>query len=328
MADALEQQMQSQEMQQAQMDMNSLREILENLIKISHDQERIMKNFRNIAVSDPRFVQLSQEQLNISNDTKIIEDSLFALAGRVMQLEAMVTKEVTSMKNNIDESVKLIRERKLPNAAAKQQSSMTSMNNLALMLSDVFKQMQQQMSSGPGSDGDKKGDKPGDFGKKQQMINQRIQGIGTEGKTQKEISEEIAKIANEQARLRKQLQQMQDELNGTEGGKKLGNELQNLQKEMEKSEEDLVNKRVTPELKRRQRDIETRLLEADKAIREQEMDPTRKGRTATKIEKPSPPDLEKFKKEKEKQVELLRTTPPNFTPFYKNQTDNYFKRIN
>lgn len=329
MADALEQQMQSQEMQQTQMDMNALREILENLIKISHDQERIMKNFRNIAVSDPRFVPLSQEQLNISNDAKIIEDSLFALAGRVMQLEAMVTKEVTSMKNNIDESVKLIRERKLQNAAAKQQSTMTSMNNLALMLSDVFKQMQQQLSSGSGSsDGQKPGDEPGEFGKKQQMINQRIQGIGTEGKSQREISEEIAKIANEQARLRKQLQQMQEELNGTEAGKKLGNELQNLQKDMEKSEEDLVNKRITPELKRRQRDIETRLLEADKAIKEQEMDPTRQGRTATKINKPSPPDLEKFKKEKEKQVELLRTTPPNFTPFYKNQTDNYFKRIN
>ena len=328
MADALEEQMQSAEMKQTQMDMNSLREILENLIKISHDQERIMKNFRNIAVSDPRFVPLSQEQLNISNDAKIIEDSLFALAGRVMQLEAMVTKEVTSMKNNIDESVKLIRERKLPNAAAKQQSTMTSMNNLALMLSDVFKQMQQQMSSSGSGKGDKEGDKPGDFGQKQKMINERIQGIGTEGKTQKEISEEIAKIVNEQAKLRKQLQEMQEQLNGTEAGKKLGNELQNLQKEMEKSEEDLVNKRVNPELKRRQRDIETRLLEADKALKEQEMDPTRKGRTAPKINKPSPPDLEKFKKEKEKQVELLRTTPPNFTPFYKNQTDNYFKRIN
>lgn len=328
MADALEEQMQSAEMQQAQMDMNALREILENLIKISHDQERIMKNFRSISVSDPRFVPLSQEQLNISNDAKIVEDSLFALAGRVMQLEAMVTKEVTSMKNNIDESVKLIRERKLQNAAAKQQSTMTSMNNLALMLSDVFKQMQQQMSSSGSGEGEKSGSKPGEFGQKQRMINERIQGIGTEGKSQREISEEIAKIVNEQAKLRKQLQEMQEQLNGTEAGKKLGNELQNLQKEMEKSEEDLVNKRVNPELKRRQRDIETRLLEADKAIREQELDPTRKGRTASKINKPSPPDLEKFKKEKEKQVELLRTTPPNFTPFYKNQTDNYFKRIN
>lgn len=328
MADELEEQMQSAEMQQAHVDMNALREILENLIKISHDQERIMKNFRTIAVSDPRFIPLSQEQLNISNDAKIIEDSLFALAGRVMQLEAMVTKEVTSMKNNIDESVKLIRERKLPNAASKQQSSMTSMNNLALMLSDVFKQMQQQMSSSGSGEGEKPGNESGEFGKKQKMINERLQGIGSEGKTQKEISEEIAKIVNEQAKLRKQLQEMQEKMNGTEAGKKLGNELKDIQKEMEKSEEDLVNKRVNPELKRRQRDIETRLLEADKAIKEQEMDPTRQSRTATKFNKPSPPDLEKFKKEKEKQVELLRTTPPNFTPFYKNQTDNYFKRIN
>lgn len=330
MADEMEQQMQSNESQQTEEDMNSLRGIMENLIKISHDQERIMKNFKNISVSDPRFIALSQEQLNISNDSKIIEDSLYSLASRVMQLEAMVTKEVTTMKNRIDESVKLIRERKLPDAASKQQFSMTSMNNLALMLSDVFKQMQKSMSPGPG---DGKGNKPGgegmgEMGEKQKQLNKRIQGIGTGGKSPKETSEEIAKIANEQAQIRKKLQELQNQLNGTEAGKKLGDELEKIQKEMDKSEEDLVNKRVNPTLQRRQKDIETRLLEAEKAIKEQELDPTRKGQTVPKINRPSPPDLEKFKKEKEKQVELLRTTPPNFTPFYKNQTDNYFKRIN
>ncbi|ADQ18254.1 hypothetical protein Lbys_2592 [Leadbetterella byssophila DSM 17132] len=328
MAEEMEQQMQSAEMQQAQVDLNAMREILENLIKVSHDQERIMKTFRTLSVSDPRFVQLSQEQLNIANDAKIIEDSLFTLASRVMQLEATVTKEVTAMKNHIDESVKLIRERKLPQASMRQQSSMTSMNNLALLLSDVFKQMQSQMATPGSGKGKQNGSSPGDFGKKQQMINQRMEGIGSEGKTQREISEEIAKLVNEQAKLRKELQEMQDKLNGTEVGKKLGDELKNLQKEMEKSEEDLVNKKITPELKRRQKLIETRLLEADKAIKEQELDPNRQAKTAQKIQRSTPPDLEKFKKEKEKQVELLRTTPPNYTPFYKNQTENYFKKIN
>jgi hypothetical protein len=327
MAQEMQQEMQSGEMQQTQLDLNTLREILENLIKVSHDQEKVMKTFKNLSVSDPRFVALSQEQLNISNDAKIIEDSLFTLASRVMQLEATVTKEVTAMKNHIDESVKLIRERKLPMAAARQQNSMTSMNNLALLLSDVFKQMQQQMASPGSGKGKDKGQSQGEMGKKQQMINQRMQGIGSEGKTQKEISEEIAKLVNEQAKLRRELQQMQDKLNGTEAGKKLGEELKDIQKEMEKSEEDMVNKRINPELRRRQREIETRLLEADKAIKEQEMDPTRQAKTAQKINRPTPPDLEKFKKEKEKQVELLRTTPPNYTPFYKNQTENYFKKI-
>ncbi len=330
LADKLEEQMQGAEMEQAEMDLNSLRMILENLIKVSHDQERIMKSFRSISVSDPRFVPLSQDQLNIANDAKIIEDSLFTLASRVMQLEATVTKEVTNMKNSIDESVKLIRERRLPNAASKQQYSMTSMNNLALLLSDTFSQMQKQMNpgegEGEGSPGNS-GSAPG-MGKKQKGITERIQGIGTGGKSQKQISEELAKIINEQSQLRKQLQKLGEELNGTEAGKKLGDELKDIQNEMDKSEEDLANKRINSVLINRQKKIETRLLEVEKAVEEQEMDPTRQGRTAPKIIRPTPPELEKFKKEKEKQVELLRTTPPNFTPFYKNQTDNYFKKIN
>lgn len=327
MADQMEQQMQSGEMQQMEEDLNALRAIMENLIKLSHDQERIMKTFRTVSVSDPRFITLSQDQLNISNDSKIVEDSLYSLASRVMQLEATITKEVTSMKNSIDESVKLIRERKLPNAASSQQFSMTSMNNLALMLSDVFKQMQNSMSPDSGEGKDKKPGGPG-MGEMQMKLNERIQGIGTGQKTSKEISEEIAKITNEQAQIRKRLQEVQNQLIGTEAGKKLNQELENIQKEMDKSEEDLVNKRINPTLQKRQKEIETRLLEVEKAIKEQELDPTRKGQTVKPINRPSPPDLEKFKKEKEKQVELIRTTPPSFTPFYKNQTDNYFKRIN
>ena len=248
-----------------------------------------------------------------------------------MQIEAFVTKEVTSMKNNIDESVSFIRERKLPQAASKQQFSMTSMNNLALMLSETFKQMQQMMAmSMPGSGkGGKNGNAPSEgMGEQQKELNKKIQDLGSQGMNGKQMSEELAKIANEQAKLRKQIKDIQDQMNGTELGKKIGDNLQDLQKKMDASENDLVNKRITPELMRRQKEIEARLLEAEKAIKEQELDPKRKSNTGVTFSRVSPPDLEKFKKEKEKQVELLRTTPPNFTPFYKKQTDNYFKKIN
>lgn len=331
MAGQLAEAMQDAEMKQLDIDMDALRDILENLVKISLDQEKVMKNFKNISVSDPKFIALSQEQLKISDDAKVIEDSLYSLAKTVMQIEAFVTKEVTSMKNNIDESVSFIRERKLPQAASKQQFSMTSMNNLALMLSETFKQMQQMMAmSKPGSGkGGKNGNAPSEgLGEQQQELNKKIQGLGSQGMSGKQMSEELAKIANEQAKLRKQIKELQDQMNGTEMGKKIGDNLQNIQKKMDYSENDLVNKRISPELIRRQKEIETRLLEAEKAIKEQELDPKRKSNTGVSFSRVSPPDLEKFKKEKEKQVELLRTTPPNFTPFYKKQTDNYFKKIN
>ncbi|RFS15884.1 DUF4175 family protein [Emticicia sp. C21] len=331
MAQEMSESMQSQEMKEMDEDMDALRAILENLVKLSFDQEGLMKDFRNMTVSDPRFVKLSQDQLKLQDDAKIIEDSLYSLAKRVMQIQSFITREVTTMRNSMDESVKFIKERKLNVASAKQQFAMTSINNLALMLSDTFNQMQQMMANampGSGKKG-KKNKNPGQMplGEMQQKINEGMEKMGQGNKPGRQMSEEAARLAQEQAKLRKMIQQLQEDLKGTEAGKKLGNELKELEKKMDENETDLVNKRVNPELMKRTRELQTRLLEAEKAIKQQEEDPTRQSRTAQQFNRQAPPSMEKFLQEKVKQVELIRTVPPNYTPFYKKQTDNYFRKI-
>ncbi|WP_259014953.1 DUF4175 family protein [Emticicia fluvialis] len=331
MARQMSEEMQSAEMQEMDEDLDAMRAILENLVKLSFDQESLMKNFRTMTVSDPRFVKLSQDQLKLQDDAKIIEDSLYSLAKRVLQIQSFITKEVTTMRNSMDESVKFIKERKLNVASAKQQFAMTSINNLALMLSDTFNQMQQMMANampGSGKKG-KKNQKPSQMplGEMQQKLNQGMEKMGQGQGTGRQMSEEAARLAQEQARLRKMIQQLQEDLKGTEAGKKLGNELKDLEKKMDENETDLVNKKINPELIRRSKDIQTRLLEAEKAIKQQEEDPNRQSRTAQQFNRPAPPSMEKFLQEKIKQVELIRTVPPNYTPFYKKQTDNYFRKI-
>ena len=331
MAAKMSAQMQSAEMKQMDIDMEALRALLENLIKLSFDQEAAMKKLKGLSRTDPRFVELSQQQLKLTDDAQVIEDSLYSLAQRVMQIDAFVTKEVTKMKNSMDQSIQYLKARELPRAASKQQFSMTSINNLALLLGDTFKQMQEMMAmSMPGSGkGGKQGNMPSPgLGKQQKELNERMQGLGQSGKNPSEISKELAKLANEQAKIRKQLKDMQESLNGTEAGKKLGDELNKLQNEMDNSENEIVNKRINPELIKRQLQIETRLLEVEKAVKEQELDTKRKSKTAVEFQRESPPSLETFMKEKEKQLELIRTTPASFTPFYKQETDNYFRRIN
>jgi hypothetical protein len=331
MAKQMKEAMQSQESKEMEEDIDALRAILENLVKLSFDQENLMKDFRNMTVSDPRFVKLSQEQLKLQDDTKMIEDSLYTLAKRVLQIQSFVTKEVTTMRNSMDESVKFIKERKLNVASAKQQFAMTSINNLALMLSDTFSQMQQMMASampGAGKKG-KKGQKPApmSMGEKQDELSKRMEKMGKLGQGSRGLSEEAGKLAQEQALLRKQIQKMQEDLKSTELGKKLGNELKDLEKKMDDNETDLVNKRINPELLRRSKELQTRLLEAEKAVQQQEEDPTRQSKAAQQFNRQAPPSMEKFLQEKQKQVELIRTVPPNYTPFYKKQTDNYFRKI-
>ena len=172
--------MQSSEMEEMQENMDDLRSILENLITLSFGEERVMKEFRGMSLQDPRVIKLSQEQLKLQDDAMIVEDSLNALASRVVQIQSFVTRELTNMKFYMDESVQQLRDRRLSMAASKQQFAMTSMNNLALMLSDVLKNMQQQMNAmampGKGKGG-KKGNNPSGMGEMQKQLNARMQQL-------------------------------------------------------------------------------------------------------------------------------------------------------
>ncbi len=309
-------------------DMNNLRQILENLITLSFEQEDLMDAFKKVNQSDPRYVELGQEQLKLKDDAKVIEDSLLALAKRVFQIESFVTREVNEMNENMEDALEAIKDRKNGLAAGKQQFAMTSINNLALMLNDVLKQMQEQMASQMSGEQmcnkPKKGGKPS-MSMLQQSLNQKIRELKQSGKQGRELSESLAELAREQEELRQMLEGMgSGETQLDENAQK---KLKDLEKIMEESEKDLVHKRLTQELLQRQEDILTRLLESEKAQREQQLDPTRESQTADEIELVRPPDLEKYFREKEKQTELLKTISPFLNSYYREQVNEYFEKI-
>jgi hypothetical protein len=96
---------------------------------------------------------------------------------------------------------------------------------------------------------------------------------------------------------------------------------------MEQTEMDLVNKQLTDQLIKRQKEIMTRLLETEKSMREQDMDEERKGETAKEYDKEIPKAFEEYLRLKEKEVELLKTVPPKLYPYYKKEVSDYFKRM-
>ncbi|MEJ8802593.1 DUF4175 family protein [Pontibacter sp. H249] len=329
MAQQMEQMKSQMGMQGMQQNLDNLRDILENLIKLSFDQEDLMKQFRGVNQSDPRFIALSQQQLNLRDNAKVIEDSLFALANKVFQIQSFVTREVAAMNQSMDNSMKELKDRNLSRATAQQQLAMTSMNNLALMLNDALKQMQQAMQQMQGKmAGKQKGNKPqpGNLGDLQQQLNKKIEDLKKGGKSGKALSEELAKLAAEQEALRNALKELEKQ--GQKPGEKGKNgELGNLGKMMEQSETDLVNKRLTEQTIMRQREILTRLLEAEKSARERELDNKREAKTAQELNRKVPPSFEKYLKAKEKQTELLKTISPALSPYYKQKVNEYFQNI-
>ncbi|AUD05666.1 DUF4175 family protein [Spirosoma pollinicola] len=331
MSKAMKESMQSSEMEEMQENIDDLRNILDNLITLSFGQERVMKDFRGMSLQDPRVTKLSQEQLKLQDDAKIIEDSLNALASRVVQIQSFVTRELTNMKFYMDESVQQLRDRRLSMASSKQQFAMTSINNLALMLSDVLKNMQQQMNAmampGKGKGG-KKGEKPGGMGDMQKQLNAKMQQMQKGGKTGRGLSEELSQMAAEQAMIRSMLKKLEENAKGTEAGKQQEKQVKELMDKMDEAETDLVNKRVNSNTINRQNEILTRLLESEKALKQQEEDPKRQAEAAKSTKHSTPSFFDSTNtQQKTKQVEVLRSVTPNYNLFYKKEANQYLQKV-
>ena len=327
MAQKMQQMQQSMEMESLQENMDNLRNILDNLITLSFDQEKVMKDFREVKQNDPRFIDLSQEQLKLMDDAQIIEDSLLALAERVFQIQSFVTREVKDMNKYMEGSVESLRERQQYKAIGEQQFAMTSINNLALLLNDVLGQMQQQMADAMGNPQQKQGNTRSNMNlsELQKQLNQEIQELKKSGKSGRALSEELAKLAQQQEKIRQAMEEMQGQ-EESEGGGGNGDE---LAKQMEETEQDLVNKKLTQELIERQKQIMTRLLKAEESMREQELDDKRKGETAKDdYEQRTLERFDEYIKLKEQEIELLKTVPVKLNPYYKSEANEYFKRLN
>lgn len=87
------------------------------------------------------------------------------------------------------------------------------------------------------------------------------------------MSEDMIKIAQEQARLRQELEEKLQDIQGRPGSDNIEKSLKDLIKNMEKNETDFVNKRLNQELQNRQDLMLPILLESEKALKEQGEDP-------------------------------------------------------
>jgi hypothetical protein len=346
MAQQMEQDQQEEEAKQIEVDAKQLRELLKSLVNSSFSQEKVMESLRSISPSDPNYVTLAQTQKNIKDNLKTAEDSLFSLSKRIPQIQSTVNREISTINTQIDNSLESLGERRTAEANRSQQYAMTSMNNLALMLADALSQLQNKMSSKSGKgkgkqmsvsqlrqmeeklsqnmqkmrdqmqkDGNKP--QPGQQGKQGQ------QGQSGQGNGQ---SEQLAKMAREQQMIRQALQDLNNE-QSKDGGAGV-KDADKISQQMEQTEKDIVNRKITDDALKRQKEIHVRLLEAEKAEQEREQDKQRESH----VGKDMPPGyikaLQDYQQVKEKQTEQIKTVPPALNLYYKQKIKSYFDQLN
>ncbi len=346
----LEQQLQQaldkmQKEQQAESEEN-LKQILDNLMHISFEQEDLMKQLQTTKPNDPKYAQIARQQKKLYDQTKIVEDSILALSKRNPQLSSSINKEISNIQQNMNQTIQQLAEHNSAIASMHMQKTFTSVNNLALMLNESLEQLQQQMknpSSRPGSGSCKKpgsgqGQKPSTQPSKpklselQKQLNEQLkqlkEGMQKGQKNNKgqfpggSLAEQLAKMAAQQEMLRQQLQELMQKLK--QQGKNPGGDIASM---MEETEKDIVNNRITEQTIWRQQEILTRLLESEKALREQEEDEKRESREPKNYPLSNQNKNFEYNKQHQKEIENLLNSPLYLKPFYKEKTQQYFNNL-
>lgn len=363
MADDLEKQQQDNEEEQLAEDIQEVRQILKNLVKLSFMQEDLILKVRETSVTDPLYQNLLNTQNKIKSDMKMISDSLFAMSKRQPQIGNIINKELTTIDNQIGNSIeKLLQYNqgiygsyKNTQATTSQQYAMTSMNNLSLLLAESLDNMQQNMksmskqscnsksrpNSKPNSqcNSPKSGKKsPKTMRELQEALNKEMERLKKELESQKKgegqkprigenakINEELAKMAAQQEMIRKMMQQYSNDLK-EEGGKSAG-ELDNLIKQMEQTETDIVNKIINQQTINRQNNILTRMLQHEKAQAKQEQEQRRESVEGRDLIDNSNNQFLEFNKLKNRELELFKQVPPVFSPYYKEKVNEFFNKF-
>ena len=355
----IEQEQERMEQEEMAEDAEEIRLLLKNLVNLSFNQEELMGRVGETYIQDPKYQLIIVEQNQIKDEFVMIEDSLRSIAKRQFSVASAINQNVGDVNSNIAKSLNALLafnqsfygNSKNTATAKWMQYSMTSINNLALLLAESLDKMQDQqrknksgqcknnsrMKSNNQCNNPGKNPSPKSMRKMQEELNKQLEALkkqlDKEGKptARKQIgekngmSEQLAKMAAQQEMIRRMMQEYGQRMKESDAGNtKLAKEIDQLQRQMEQTETDIVNRTITQQTISRQQQILTRLLEHEKADMQREKEERRESREGKDVFSPSAQDMEQYEQLKKSNIDVFRRSVPSMTDYYKRKVADYF----
>ncbi len=329
------QNMMMQNMQeQAFEDIQNLRQILYNLITFSFDQEDLINQLKFCKPNNPKYLTIVEKQNKLKENFRVINDSLYALSKRTMQLSSLIDKDVFKINLNLGKALDGLESRKVGSARSSQQFVMTSTNNLALFLSESLNALQ-KMQGSPSMMGNKQCKKPGKGmpslsqmrqgqqslkSQLQDMLNQMKKGKG--GFNPNSMNKNLAKMLAQQEIFQQMLNQLSNNSN-----REMHKALQQINQIVQDNINDIINKNISTQTINRQNMIITRLLKAEKSDYERDIDKKRIAKEIKNYKISNPKELFEYKRKNVNFNEILQMQNLQLNSYYQFKYKNYLRDL-
>ena len=306
-----------------------MRNAMKDLLYLSEKQNELNQKMGS-AASNPASDKdvLAKEQQDLQAGVKKVADQLAEAGQKTMFLTPEIMRQLGGSLSKMGQSQQQLQKGNAGGAQQNGKDAQQGLNQTVMSLMDAMSRMQ---ASGSASGLKEAMERMAGLSQQQEGVNQGTQGlmpIPGEGQLSLQQRAEMTRLAAEQGAIAKGMRDVQRSLEG--GGESgLQGRTEQIAKDMEKVAEDLKNRKVDRQTIERQQKILTRLLDAQRSVRERDMTERRKSETAKPYEakppKPLPSDL--GDQQKKIREALLRAMKEGYPPEYEELIRAYFKAL-
>jgi len=332
LAFAMEQMLRKNKKKQNGVDINELKQILDNVVIVSFDQEKLLNQFKTVDFNNPLINELKIKQKFLNTQVQFVRDSLYELSKRNPTISSVINKELLNLESSVNATIENFENGNIGSVTMQQQFGITAANNLALFLSEALENLKEQEKNSMPGDGEegsnsKKGNKKSfnSLKNSQQSIKDQLQKMvdqmkkGDLGNMSKNIGQTIA-----QQEMMQQL--IKEMINSGTVGSKTGNSLKAIDQMLEQNRIDLINKRINSELINRQNIILSKLLEAEKAEIERDFDEKRESKSVKDYKVSNPQGYFEYNKQVNEN-ELIKRNSYKLRGFYDRKYNSFLNQI-
>ncbi len=316
------QQMKQQMLQNQQRQIvNEMRRAAHDLLELSRREEELKNSSRAMDPTSQRFRENAQEQMNVLRDLGNITNRLSALSQKTFSISPEMGKAIGEAMQKMTDALQSLDQRNGGAAAQQQSGAMGALNQIAQQLQDAAQGMMQGGGQGMGMGG---------FLQRLQQLGGQQQGINdaTRGLTPEQAAE-LGRLAGEQGMVRKSLEDLAREASRAGELSKLLGDLNRVAQDMREVQTDLAGGSVNPETLRKQDRILSRLLDAQRSMRERDFEKRRRAESGTTTARQSPPEIDLSTQEGRNRLQrdLLRALEEGYARDYQELIKKYFEAL-
>ncbi len=306
--------------------MAKMEKITNNLLQLSKNEEELINETKKLSDFSNKYPETAQSQQNqIENMGRVTRD-LIDLSHETFFLSPGMSKSLGSAHGNMRKSLGELENRRRGSAGNFQKKSMAGLN-------EAIMQMQQSMESLSGSPSalgfEQYLEQMEQLSKQQGQVNQESLNFfgGNQGKLSMQQQGQLRRMAAEQGAIRKSLEELGSRMQ--DNSDVLG-DLDQMAKEMGEVMNDLQSLKIDKRTIERQQQILSRMLDAQKSVREKDYSRKRLAEVGKDYQRKSPRISENAENMRLKQLklDLIRALREGYNPDYEKLIEEYFRTLN